>query len=69
MAINNNRSVKISNLRSKSFRGQTPDELDKAMNHWFETHTGSILVSMESHSSHFYCWVVILYRDKNAGEI
>jgi len=69
MAISMHTIVEISNLRSKTFRGQNPEELDQALNQWLQSHSGSIIVSMESHSTDYYCWVVILYRDKSAGVI
>lgn len=69
MAITHTSNVQISNLRSKTFRGQTPDELDQAVNQWLQAHSDSNIVSMDSHNNEYYCWVVILYRDKNAGVI
>lgn len=69
MAITLHSNVQISNLRSKTFRGQTPDEIDQAMNQWLQSHSDSNIVSMDSHNNEYYCWVVILYRDKTAGVI
>ncbi len=69
MAITHTSNVQISNMRSKSFRGRTPDELDQALNEWLQAHSDSTIVSMDSHRDEYYCWVVILYRDKNAGVI
>mgnify|MGYP000930296546 CR=1 FL=1 len=63
MSIKSSGSFKISNLRSKTFKASSPQQLDSELNAWFSTNAERDIISMDTHGNEYFCWVVIVYRE------
>ncbi|QQR56101.1 MAG: hypothetical protein IPG59_13925 [Candidatus Melainabacteria bacterium] len=63
MAIRSVGSIKISNMRSKTFRAPKADELDQVLNDWLKANSERDIVSFDMHGNEYFCWVVVLYLE------